>query len=227
MNGESNTQKIPHSFTGNTFEIENREDIAYIVDNIRKPAFKKDGISLFKMGTWFTLSFYDDTGKVVDEFIVNADDIISKVIEENFASLPQEWDRALENGTLQELYALNNSQPAGLLGVSVHNSIEWKYFIAVSSTLNTVKFEEYHIPAATWAVFSGRGTNRSLQDLIRRVVTEWLPTSGYEYAEIPDVEVYIKADPKDAIYEYWLPVIKRKEKNTQNGNINHENGLSM
>ena len=121
MNGESNTQKIPHSFTGNTFEIENREDIAYIVDNIRKPAFKKDGISLFKMGTWFTLSFYDDTGKVVDEFIVNADDIISKVIEENFASLPQEWDRALENGTLQELYDLNNSQPAGLLGVSVHN----------------------------------------------------------------------------------------------------------
>ena len=113
------------------------------------------------------------------------------------------------------------------LFMMIHNSIEWKYFIAVSSTLNTVKFEEYHIPAATWAVFSGRGTNRSLQDLIRRVVTEWLPTSGYEYAEIPDVEVYIKADPKDAIYEYWLPVIKRKETNTQNGNINHENGLSM
>lgn len=59
--------------------------------------------------------------------------------------------------------------------------------------------------------FSGRGTNISLQDLERRVITEWLPASGYEYAEIPDVEVYIKADPQDAIYEYWLPVVKKQE----------------
>ena len=48
--------------------------------------------------------------------------------------------------------------------------------------------------------------------------TEWLPTSGYEYAEIPDIEVYIKADPKDAIYEYWLPVVKKEE---NSGSINN------
>lgn len=136
---------------------------------------------------------------------------LSKVLEENFTAIPHEWDNALEKGILSELYALNNSRPAGLLGVSVHNSKEWKYFIAVSSALNTSRFEEYYIPAATWAIFSGRGTNISLQHLERRVITEWLPTSGYEYAEIPDIEVYIKADPNDAIYEYWLPVVKRKE----------------
>ena len=39
------------------------------------------------------------------------------------------------------------------------------------------------------------------------MITEWLPSSGYEYAEIPDVEVYLKADPNDCEYEYWLPVI--------------------
>ncbi len=136
---------------------------------------------------------------------------LSKVLEENFARIPHEWDTALENGTLSELYGLMNNKPEGLLGVNVHNEKEWKYFIAVSSTEHSDGFEQYDIPVATWAVFSGRGTNVSLQDLERRVITEWLPTSGYEYAEIPDIEVYIKADPKDAIYEYWLPVVKKED----------------
>lgn len=144
---------------------------------------------------------------------------LSKVLEENFVKIPHEWDTALENGTLSELYGLMNNKPEGLLGVSVHNRKEWKYFIAVSSTEHSDGFEKYDIPIATWAVFSGRGTNVSLQDLERRVITEWLPTSGYEYAEIPDIEVYIKADPKDVIYEYWLPVVK-KENN--NGYINDQ-----
>lgn len=135
---------------------------------------------------------------------------LQKVLEENFAAIPYEWDAALENGMLSELYSLMDGQPEGLLGVSVHNKEEWKYFIAVSSAERNTRFEEYEIPAATWAIFSGRGTNVSLQNLERRVIREWLPSSGYEYAEIPDIEVYIKADPEDAVYEYWLPV-KRQE----------------
>ena len=123
-----------------------------------------------------------------------------------------------ENATLAKLYGIMNDKPEGLLGVSVHNEKEWKYFIAVSSTEDSDTFEHYHIPVATWAVFSGRGTNVSLQELERRVITEWLPTSGYEYAEIPDIEVYIKADPKDAIYEYWLPVVKKED---NSGSINN------
>lgn len=136
---------------------------------------------------------------------------LSRELEENFMAIPHEWDMALENGTLSQLYALRNGEPNGLLGVSVHNAEEWKYFIAVSSTKRDKSFENYEIPSATWAIFSGHGTNISLQELEKRVITEWLPTSGYEYAEIPDIEVYIKADPNDAIYEYWLPVIKRQE----------------
>lgn len=133
---------------------------------------------------------------------------LSRELEENFVNIPRQWDAALADGTLSELYAVMNQKPDGLLGVSVHNVKEWKYFIAVSSSDTDNNFEEYNIPAAAWAVFSGRGTNISLQDLERRVITEWLPASGYEYAEIPDIEVYIKADPDNAVYEYWLPVVK-------------------
>lgn len=36
-------------------------------------------------------------------------------------------------------------------------------------------FEEYTIPSSTWVVFSGEGSPKSVQDLGRRVIMEWLP----------------------------------------------------
>ena len=58
-------------------------------------------------------------------------------------------------------------------------------------------------------VFPGAGTNQSIQELERRIVTEWLPTSGYEYGNAPDVEVYLNPDPQNAQYEVWIPVMKK------------------
>ena len=112
---------------------------------------------------------------------------------------------------MTKLTSLNNRSPQGLLGVSIHYQNDWRYFIAVSSNSSNELFEEYFINEATWVIFTGRGTNKSLQKLQQRVIIEWLPTSGYKYANIPDIEVYLKADPNDCIYEYWLPVIKDKE----------------
>ncbi|WP_270844896.1 AraC family transcriptional regulator [Thomasclavelia ramosa] len=141
--------------------------------------------------------------------ILGISSLLSKELLENFVQIPKQWDKALNDGTLNQLYRLNNQTPLGLLGVNIHQHEDWRYFIAVSSTNHNQNFEEYHIGSATWAIFSGHGTNRTLQELQRRVITEWLPTSGYEYANTPDIEVYLKADPNDAIYEYWLPIIKK------------------
>ena len=62
------------------------------------------------------------------------------------------------------------------------------------------------MPAATWAVFSGRGTGISIQELERRNITDWLLTSGYEYSNSPDIEVYFDANPEDMEYQVWVPV---------------------
>ena len=62
--------------TGNRFEVSNEDDISYIVENIQCHSFHKSGISLFRMGTWLTLSFTNEHGKIVSEFIINGNDII-------------------------------------------------------------------------------------------------------------------------------------------------------
>lgn len=144
--------------------------------------------------------------------IVGVSAPLDKEMENNFAVVPQMWQTAVENGTLQELSKIMNSTPTGLLGVSVCNDKEdWKYFIAVASENGgDILFEDYMVPASTWAIFPGTGTNQSVQELERRIFTEWFPTSGYEYGDAPDIEVYINPDPQNTIFEVWVPVKKKQ-----------------
>lgn len=131
-------------------------------------------------------------------------------IEQNFEIVPKMWQDAAESGKIQMLAGMMDAPPMGLLGVSACNDAEqWKYYIAVSSTKESEVFEEYIVPASVWAVFAGEGTNQSIQELERRIITEWLPTSGYEYANAPDIEVYLNPDPQNARYEVWIPVVKK------------------
>lgn len=133
-------------------------------------------------------------------------------IEKNFEVVPQMWQKAAMDGTVSRLASMMDAEPKGLLGISVCNDLqEWKYFIAVASTKaidNTL--EEYTVPAFMWAVFSGSGPcPQAIQELEQRIVTEWLPTSGYEYDNGPDIEVYLNPDPQNAQYEVWIPVTKK------------------
>lgn len=135
---------------------------------------------------------------------------LHREIENNFTIVPQMWQTAAVNGTIQKLAGMMDTPTKGLLGVSACNDEEvWKYFIAVSSTQDSGEFEEYIVPASTWAIFSGTGTNQSIQELEQRIITEWLPTSGYEYANAPDIEVYLNPDPQNTQYEVWIPVTKK------------------
>ncbi len=143
--------------------------------------------------------------------IVGVSAPLRKELEQNFTVVPQMWQEAAGNGTIEKLAGMVDAPPAGLLGVSAcHDEEQWKYWIAVSSTKDCGEFEEYTVPACTWAIFPGSGANLSIQNLEQRIITEWLPTSGYEYANAPDIEVYLNADPQNAQYEVWIPVRKKQ-----------------
>ncbi len=142
--------------------------------------------------------------------IVGISAALEQELEKNFQTVPGLWQRAAMDGTVARLAGMMDTPVMGLLGVSACSDAEqWKYFVAVASTRPAEGFEEYTVPACTWAVFPGEGTNLAIQELERRIITEWLPGSGYEYADAPDVEVYLNPDPENAKFEVWIPVVKK------------------
>ncbi len=100
----------------------------------------------------------------------------------------------------------------GVLGVNVcMDSLDkWEYYIAVETDKKVSnEMYEYIIPAYTWAVFPGEGTMpTAIQEIEKRIITEWLPTSGYEYEDGPDIEVYLNEDPANSKFEVWIPIRK-------------------
>ena len=66
------------------------------------------------------------------------------------------------------------------------------------------------VPAATWAVFAGTGRlPEAMQELQKRIVSEYLPDSGYGWAKAPDIEVYLNRPGEESRFQVWLPVTRR------------------
>ena len=147
--------------------------------------------------------------------IVGAKKHLDMDVEQCFAEVPLFWQKSVQSGIIPQLCALINRPPLGVLGVSTcMNGKDFDYYIAVATDRPAPDgMEEYEIPACTWAIFDCVGPMpNSIQELQKRIVTEWLPTSGYEYADAPDIEVYTDGDQQSPTYksEVWLPVTKKK-----------------
>lgn len=141
--------------------------------------------------------------------IVGFRTLLPTEVEESFQTVPQFW---MEIGPRQtELFPLMNGEPAGMLGVSTCGEEENYYYIAVASNSPVPEgMHEWMVPAATWAVFTGTGRlPDAIQELQRRIVSEYLPGSGYEWAKAPDIEVYLNRPGAESRFQVWLPVTKR------------------
>ena len=133
--------------------------------------------------------------------------------EDSFRRVPEFWGDAAASGAIPRLCLLMDAAPKGILGVSTcMPDAENYYYIAVASTRPAPEgMHEYVVPACTWAVFPGRGSMpAAMQELQKRVVSEWLPGSGYEWGQAPDLEVYLDDGLSgESSFEVWLPVAKR------------------
>ncbi|WP_242870127.1 GyrI-like domain-containing protein [Tindallia californiensis] len=135
-------------------------------------------------------------------------------IEENFSEIPQFWTEVIQNGMMMEIGKMSDQDPYGILGASAGmNGKDFDYYIAAATGSPTPQnMTEYEVPQATWAIFQCIGPMpKAIQELQKRIITEWLPTSGYEYADAPDIEVYPAGDvtAQDYQCEVWLPVKKK------------------
>lgn len=125
------------------------------------------------------------------------------------------WEIAQTNGTIQKLKQFTSKEPSGLLEVMMpdENAESWNYLISVATDAPIeAPLEEYIVDAYTWAIFSYEGkTIEETHALGKRVISEWLPTSGYEYDNGPDISVHAKENIEEAILAYWLPIKKTRK----------------
>lgn len=132
-------------------------------------------------------------------------------LEENFVQIPLFWQKTLQSNMIPQLCSLMNQEPNAILGVSTcMNGKDFDYYIAVATDKEAPEgMSKYEVPACTWAIFECIGPD--IQTLQKRIVSEWLPTSGYEYADSPDIEVYFSENQQapDSKSEVWLPITKK------------------
>ncbi|GGH87868.1 AraC family transcriptional regulator [Pullulanibacillus pueri] len=133
---------------------------------------------------------------------------------ENLTGIPKFWDDVNTDGTCDQLFELNTGQIKGVLGVCVDQSAlkpkTMDYWVATEvDGKEETPFDSLDIPAAKWAVFEVHGPMPgAIQKVWQQVFSEWFPSSGYEHAEGPELEVYSPGNPSDANYysEVWIPV---------------------
>lgn len=145
---------------------------------------------------------------------------LSTSMEDNlcYKEIPEFWNKVAMSGKISQLGPMINQKPFGMLGISVctglpTDSSQFDYYIAAPTDQAVPEgMEELSVPAATWAVFECVGPMPgAIQEMQKRIVSEWLPSSGYEYGNAPDIEVYYDEDgtKPDARSEVWIPVVKK------------------
>lgn len=142
---------------------------------------------------------------------------ISKMFSYESANqdIPQFWNEA---------FIMADQRPVlGMYGVCFDETMagdQFRYMIAddyVEEKAEAMKLGVQDIPEHSWAVFPCKGPMPlPLQEVNRKIFSEWLPTSGYEIAEGYNIEYYsnpadFKKGMQDPQYytEVWIPVKER------------------
>ena len=128
-----------------------------------------------------------------------------------FKTIPTIWSKAKKDGFMQELIDLSWENPKcsleGILGVcgkeaTIMDEV-FNYFTGVRYDGDAREgMETLIIPPATWAVFP------NIVEAWKRLYAEWVPTSGYELANLPCMECYYGPGHKPR-HELWVPIISK------------------
>ena len=128
-----------------------------------------------------------------------------------FKTIPTIWSKAKKDGFMQELIDLSWENPKcsleGILGVCGKEAAimdeAFNYFTGVRYDGDAREgMETLIIPPATWAVFP------NIVEAWKRLYAEWVPTSGYELANLPCMECYYGPGHKPR-HELWVPIISK------------------
>lgn len=133
---------------------------------------------------------------------------------ENLTEIPKMWADVHSDGTNDLLFKLNNGVIKGVLGVCVDKRdiqpLLMDYWIAAEHDGDIPEgLMNLEIPASKWGVFEVHGPMPdAIQKVWKQIYSEWFPSSKYEHAGTPDLEVYGSGDPWGPEYysEIWIPL---------------------
>ena len=135
--------------------------------------------------------------------------------------VPGFWDECFGNGKYERLYkaagAKNGEDGKHCIGAicgyfeSGDDSFPYIICALKKPDSDTEGYRVAQIPKFTWAVFRSDATDHMGTEILKlynRAHSEWLPSSGYEKAAGPDMEVYYNAPNGKYYQEVWIPVRK-------------------
>ncbi|WP_425804935.1 effector binding domain-containing protein [Desulfitobacterium sp. Sab5] len=155
-------------------------------------------------------------GNIMDYKIIRKDafKVLAKTkvftAENSEKEIPKFWTEYFSDGS--------QKQVCGMLGICEQEktgSREFRYGIGCECESNSIipdGFEMLTIPAYTWAIFKCVGPMPdTIQNMWKRIYSEWLPQAGYELISDYDIELYTDGNNKseDYVSEIWMPVKKK------------------
>ena len=132
---------------------------------------------------------------------------------QNFKIIPGFWTESMKDGTFETL--LEHGGKLGVMGVcNDFDNDTFDYWIAAEYTGGEIPhgMEKLDVPALRWAVFEAVGPlPEALQDVTKRIFSEWFPASGYEHDDGPEFEIYSPGEGNRPDYKswVWIPVRRR------------------
>ncbi len=145
---------------------------------------------------------------------------------ENLVAVPAFWSEFDNTQDMAALLRLNGGKAGAITGgetlgicFSEDESKNFSYAIAVEKPAKAKAngFEVIRIPASTWAVFGvsaavpDSAIPEAMHEVYKNIVQEWFPSTGYEHANTPELEVYFRKYANSAGYRFqvWMPVKKK------------------
>jgi len=131
--------------------------------------------------------------------------------DSQLTEIPKMWDSVTDEMKNRITALSNNEGVVGLCADMYDGGFDY-WIGCMSDQACPEDLEEITIPAAMWAVFEVIGPMHPLpnamQDIWKRIYSEWLPNSAYEHAMLPEIEYYSSGDMMAADYksEIWIPV---------------------
>lgn len=173
---------------------------------------KKDGANL-KSFNRLVIKIKLEGGNTMDYKIIKKENfkvvVKTKIFtdENSTTGIPEFWSEYFSRGLHEKV--------CGAIGICAQEKTgckEFKYGIGcIDKYAKEIpeNFEVLEIPTYTWAIFKCIGPMpNAIQDMWKRIYSEWLPQSEYELISDYDLEVYTEGDlqSQDYISEIWIPV---------------------